>query len=434
MSLKAFDLNYGFGGEPSTASLSFVYKSKTCGGEETHASAGALRGPISSGNGEIDTLLADFVIVGTKESKEGGYKTISYETVEKFSKRLESIAVLVRGVTFPSKGTAFKNFRQIFTNSETGFLTPDPTVYYADEEPFYEGDIAIIGRAFTSASITVYRATFTRFYSHGAIVGKSPDVWPTDPIELALIEQKFTENETNVALKYGYYLTDFKKVLTNYGYTVSNFPTDDNLMILDFGGSLKECLSSIASMYGMYWNCRGASIDFYSSGDIQAMSVPNFINSDTSIISASYSEQVSGKKKIGIIEGSADNLGAGGGGGRSGTRGKTIFFNHATISELYGLDTGIKSEKSVKAFLALFKLNPLEDLFNLMFWRLYIKEPTFANDPFIKNVYAGGDLNHVSTITKLILADFSLEEMNFLKKVAPNDLGFYSLRTDKDLF
>ena len=82
------------------------------------------------------------------------YKTISYELVDEQAKRLESIAVLVRGITVSPKRTSvaagsndpppdanagYSFYGKVYFNAETGLLGPS---VYADDDIWKSGDIA----------------------------------------------------------------------------------------------------------------------------------------------------------------------------------------------------------------------------------------------------------------------------------------------------
>jgi len=323
LSLKNFDIAYGFNGEPSTASLSFAVNKKTCGEGISQTLPQEEGGNILSGRSEIDVLIDDFIISSIKTSKEAGFESINYELVDREAKRLESIAVLVRGETAPPKGTNRKSFMRLYDAAEMNSGVGER----GDSEPVLLAQTAFIGRTFSVLSASYEEEKAELFYHGGEIVHQAPKGTLSSQLLANLAE-------ATPSLRYGYYLSDLKKLLEMCSYTTKNFPQDNNFILMDFGGSLKDVVGSVASLFGMYWICRGSSIEFYSSSALLAMSIPNFNqNPDPNILSSSYTRDLLGKGTVGVVVGTSDVSDSSGG---DAAKSRTVNFYRIDVEKAFG--------------------------------------------------------------------------------------------------
>ena len=349
MSLTNFEMNLGFNGEPTTASVSFVYKKKLCGNPETTPDMGQLGQQINTGRQEIDNLIGDFVVVQTSTKKDAGFKRISYEMVDKEAKRLDSIAVLVRGVTAPSTSNSLEDYSRIFSASETdlnlGILKKGLTSVTQ-----LKSRIFVIGRTFSSVSGSYADESGTRLYSEGKEVSETT----TGGFGIGL-KKILDFNRKNATIKYGYYLSDLKNLITMAGYTVKGYPTDKNFILMDFGGSLKEVISSVAGMYGLFWYVRGNKIEFFDNEDLLALNVKDFTKeTDASILSASYSKDLSGRSSVGVIYGSSQpkqNTSSSGSSQGGGNRKRVKFFYFPIETAFGGQNTKLLLKNLMTFFL-----------------------------------------------------------------------------------
>lgn len=305
MSLTNFDINFGFNGEPTTASASFIQKSKLCGDPQITPDKGSLGDTLNTGRKEIDDIISDFVIVQKTTSKESGFKKISYEMVDRQAKRLESIAVLVRGITAPSTqsltNSLNQDFKRIYSFAETT-LAADLKIgeFGLTSVDKITDTLYVIGRTFSVVSADWEEFHGTNYYAGGTVVGQTPKgEFPN------IIKNLISYNQFNATLKYGYYLSDLKKLVITAGYSIQGFPEDSNFVTMDFGGSLKEILSSVASLYGLYFIVRGNTIRFFGNSNLSSLEIPNFVeDTDANIISANHSLDFSGRSSVGVIRGS----------------------------------------------------------------------------------------------------------------------------------
>ena len=365
MTLKTFDINYGFNGEPSTVSITVASKIGSCNSSGSTVE-GSLNGTLSTPNSQINALIKDYIISSKEEVIQAGFKEIKYQLVDKQAKRLSSIAVLVRGITASQKGDPFRSSSLIYDSAEVnakgGYSSSGIQI-------LNNGRVAIIGNTFATISATVNGNTASRVYNRGSVVFSTPSVIT----DTALIN-KLKEEETiaGASPRYGYYISELQSLITQCGYTVSNFPTGDKNLILDFGGSLKDCISSLASMFGLFYICRGNKITFYKTSELKASSIPNFNNdSDPTILSCSFSEDVLGKQTVGVIRGSVTPNNSSSSNtsityNSGGARSKTINFYKIDQAKAYN------DENLVATMFSMFRLGGSKDLFDriIMYYKL----------------------------------------------------------------
>ena len=390
MSLKSFDINYGFNGEPSTASVTIVAKIGGCNASGSSAQ-GNLNGSLTTGNSTIDNLIRDYIISSKEEVVQAGFKEIKYQLVDKMAKRLGSIAVLVRGITASPKGDPFKNSSLIYDASEVkgkgGFNSDGISIKN-------NGRVAVIGKTFSTISatekikstgatqggltITEKEETATRVYNAGKVVFSQP----SNPSSELVKKLNLEDTIAGASIRHGYYVSELQSLITQCGYSVTNFPTADKNLILDFGGSLKDCVSSLASMFGLFYICRGNRITFYKTSQLQSLQVPNFNNnSDQTILSSSFSEDLLGKQTVGVIRGSVapntsssfSSITSYGGGGFA--RSKTINFYRVSNEEVF------QDQDLVSSMFSIFRLGGSKDLFDriIMSYMLRGTKPSDAS-------------------------------------------------------
>lgn len=374
MTLKTFDINYGFNGEPSTVSITVAGKIGSCNSGGSGVT-GNLNGTLNTGNPQIDALIKDFIISTKEEVIQGGFKEIKYQLVDKQAKRLSSIAVLVRGITASPKGDPFKNSFLLYDASEVqgkgGYN--DAGISLRNN-----GRVAVIGRTFSSVSATIENETATKVYNRGSTVFSQPLTIVNEKLIKKLKEE---DTIAGASIRHGYYISEFKNLIGQCGYGVENFPEGDKNLILDFGGSLKDCVSSLASMFGLFYVCRGNKITFYKTSELQALTIPNFNNSsDPTILSCSFSEDILGKQTVGVIRGSvAPNTSSSnssivnyGGGGLART--KTINFYRIDNDKVF------QDENLVSSMFSIFRLGGSQQLFDslVMSYAVNSEKPTNA--------------------------------------------------------
>ena len=361
MSIKNFDISYGYGGEASTATVSYVEKNKECQNVEIHQTLGAYGSGINTGNREIDEALDGFIINEIKTSKDGGFKTITYNLIDSRAKKLDGVAVLVRGITAPSVVDELKYFGKIFNSSELGINIGEEGK--SGIKIHADGKIAVIGRTFSVVSASFEDETGSVFYSGGEEVARTPEGGFSSDLIDAL-----NDNFRNAELRFGYYLSDLEDLISNLKYTVDGFPKEENFIIIDFGGSLKEVISSVAGMFGLYWIVRGNKITFYNQGDVVSFAIPDFnAYTDPNILSSSYSKDILGKSTVGVLAGSTAPVEA-----KSSTFGERTFnihFYRAEIEDYYG-----DVYKWIANFLSFFLLSKNTSFFNKFVYQLMVKE------------------------------------------------------------
>jgi hypothetical protein len=378
MSLKKFDISYGFNGEPSTASLQFAYNVKNCAGQQKQSPEffeNSLSRFVSSGNAQVDKLIDGFVLQSFKKTKESGFDGVVCELVDRNARRLESIAVLVRGITAPPiiDTNQFKDFRRLYSSAEMGIGVG----LYGDYRPVFIQNTAIIGRTFSIVNASYQNQSATLFYHQGQLVHQAPQGNLSNELIIEL-----NNNAENASLKYGYYLRDAKELIELCGYRTKGFPSTNDFVIMDFGGSLKDVISSIAAFFGYYWTCNGVEIEFISSSKLLSMNVQNFLEDDNpNILSASYEKSLIGKSYASVIVGSSSNDNA----NDSFSFGdKSIHLNFWSVDheKMFG-----ESNNWVRAFLSFFRFSDNQEVFDKMIFIYMFTRPDGVFNAFFDKFY-----------------------------------------------
>ena len=406
MSLTNFEMNLGFNGEPTTASLSFVYKTKQCNNIQTTPDMGQLGQQINSGGGQIDNLISDFVVVQKSTKKDAGFKRISYEMVDREAKRLDSIAVLVRGVTAPSTKDSFEDYSRIFSASETDLNLKNSKKGLTSVKEM-SSRIFIIGRTFSSVSGNYADESGTRLYSEGKVVSSTD----TGTFGIGL-KKTLDFNRKNATLKYGYYLSDLKALITMAGYGVLGYPTDPNFILMDFGGSLKEVISSLAGMYGLFWYVRGNKIQFFNNADLASLTVQDFTeDSDPRILSASYSTDLAGRSSVGVIYGSSQpkqNTSSSGSSQGGGGNIKRVKFFYFPIETAFG---GQKTKLLLKNLISFFLFSGDTAAFDKIIYLMMATKHRAVRGQDIDQLYGEGRPIGTKINFAKIVKDLNLKEI-----------------------
>jgi hypothetical protein len=292
--IKSLDINYGFNGEVSTASVVYSDSDITCGAKANGTS-----------DFSIDDMLKDFALYRESKSNNAGFKEKSEEWVDKGAQRLESIAVLVRGITAAQFETPYSFYGRIYDFAEVDAEIVEIGKRSETKPILQDDNVLIIGKAVSVVAATYKNDNYYKFYSEGKEIGRTPK--GTFPDE---VNDLFDNLDIDASLKYGYTFKDFEDALKLCGYTLQGFPNDlrTDFILIETGGSLKDCISSVASMKGLYWTCRNKIITFYDRSEIESITssiIDETDSTDERIISASYSEDFYQKSKIAVIRGQA---------------------------------------------------------------------------------------------------------------------------------
>lgn len=420
--LKSIDITYGFNGEASSAT---VVES----GSNIGIQADSIGSLIPS------SLLSDYVAIRETTNNDAGFITKSKEYVDREAQRLEAIAVLVRGITAAPYGDWQKFNGRMYNFAETSYINIGTR---GKTSPEKSGNILILGRTISVVTASDGNNQYVKSFSNGVEVSKSPK--ETFPEE---IENKFSNLEISSSLKYGYTLEDLKSGAELYGYSLINYPKDNNFNLIETGGTLKDCLSAVASTYGLYWICRGNKITFFSRDQIIAYSnsIPDLTgSSNPNIISTSYTKDFLGKSKVGVIRCSASDTdtphsnGGGSGGSSGGVPNRYISFKVLPTKFVVGeQDGGIDTANLglVQSLYTFFMFDGTDEVFNLIFFLMLFLNPVVRDETGAKFrqsdlVVSYLDENPLQTAGFKSFDSFSVEEQNTIREHS-NDTKFYSL-------
>lgn len=420
--LKAIDITYGFNGEASTATVT-----------ESASPIGCSADSLGSIVGDIDLLLRGYEPIRVTETNDAGFKSETIEYVDSGAAMLDSIAVLVRGIT----ASAFEEWNsfqgRMFNFAETDYIDIGER---GETEPKRYGQILVLGKVISvvAASSENGNDEYYEFWSGGEKIGRTPkESFPEE------VQEKFENFDFTGSLKFGYTPTQLKEGLELFGYSTEGFPESDPLTLIETGGTLRDCISSVASLYGLYWMCRGYQIKFFSRADILEIEIPNYVDSDSKeIISASYTDEYLGKSRVGVISGNATENSSphsySGYGGSSGAKNRSIFFKLMPTKVLFGPYYNDSDLDVVRAFYTLFLLESTEETFCLAFFIALFNKILLGNgkgnikdltESFIYTRYKNN--NQIASKEAKNLKSFKEEEQLILKKHTKSDNLFYNL-------
>ncbi|MDB4314557.1 hypothetical protein N9955_00860 [bacterium] len=376
MSLSNLSINYGFNGSPSTASLEYKIGEKCrTGDSETPAVGGGAIGT------PIDGKLNGFKVASKTIKNSTGFNTHSLELVNTEEKRLSSVIVLVRGISCaPTKSGKYDGiFKDYAASDFLGIGEQDDAFQLTGSIREMSNDVFVLGRSFSTVTATVdtieiideevvvttdqYIRTYSNEQIISSVPSESPEPWPIEALD------KFEVLDVSVSKRYGYYLKDLKQLIIQAGYSIEGMPTDGDFSILDFGGNLNSVISSVASMYGLYWMCRGNQIIMFPANN--ELGAPY---NETGVDTLDYSikDDLNKKGYVGTIVGEEspnflDYSSAGAGSGDP--YGRSIRMKNIDATKLF--DVRVRS--LMYTFYLFFEIDNTENGFDMIFWSLMYK-------------------------------------------------------------
>lgn len=428
--LVSIDVNYGFGGEASTVTL-----------QENEVKGGCKAEPVEDIfiDEILNNVLDGFLPIRESRSKSGGFKKFTTEYVDASAQRLDAVAVLVRGISASQYGSPEKLNERIFHAAETPlFQRVSPKAKDSNTGVEKMGASAIvIGSVYSvfSASDEIEGKNYDEIFQAGQSIHKVPKgLWPPE------IENRFKYGDVSVSMRYGYTTDELKKALESLEYTLQDWPKESSgIILMENSGSLKSCISSMASMYGLYWICFNNTIKFFTPAEILAINIED-PTEQCDNINASFSEDFYGKSKVGVISGSPSGKESSDGGGDGGGSENTRRLPFALIDSVGDFDFS-RTSNIVAKFFSFLKFDGDPDLFDWYFWHLWIHEEdlpappagqakiALRNSQFIRALI--GDLyDKVPLSPRKVVADFGKAEAASLFVSNPKAPMFFQLPPD----
>jgi hypothetical protein len=417
--IKSLDINYGFNGEVSTASVIYTDSDIACQAKS-----------IQSSDFSVDDILKDFSLYRKTKSNNAGFRETSEEWVDKGAQRLESIAVLVRGITAAQFETPYSFYGRIYDFAEV-----DPEIVEigkrSETKPILQdNNVLILGRAVSVVAATYKNDTYYKFYSEGKEIGRTPrGSFPEEVNDL------FDNLDIDASIKHGYTIKDFEDALKICGYELKNFPSDTrtDFILIETGGSLKDCISSVASVKGLYWTCRNKTITFYDRPQIESISssiIDETDSTDETIISTNYSEDLYKKSKIAVIKGQAsEDFSNVGGSSSIGAVNRSVLFKYIDLRYY------LKAEALVpiSPFYSTILFSDIPKFFDYMFLLYVFTKTDKAQKYFpIQKYIDESKIKIADNDQPFKFSNTDSKIKKALEKISPNDKTYYDMRTTDD--
>jgi hypothetical protein len=284
------EVNFSSSGGSHSATVTTSNASSTCGSASLGSVIGKVGERSSFTKSEVDKLLKDFVLDETTTTKDSFGIKKSYKYIDSLSKFLDSWVVLCRGTTAPVGTSDLSYDGAVYAHSEF------PGVYKIKPKQPVVNVTGVGNKVLSSDRIII----LGKSYSIYSVMGEGKKIY------LAYNKKSFVSNlsyanaavkvsgevldANKASLKYGYLVSDFFAALRSVGLTITGAPSSDSILF-DTSGTIRSCLSSIASFFGYYWYVDNKSIKFISSAEANSIQISNpTTDTNPKILSASFTE------------------------------------------------------------------------------------------------------------------------------------------------
>jgi GR25 family glycosyltransferase involved in LPS biosynthesis len=280
------EVNFSSSGGSHSATVTTSNASSTCGSASLGSVIGKVGERSSFTKSEVDKLLKDFVLDETTTTKDSFGIKKSYKYIDSLSKFLDSWVVLCRGATAPVGTSDLSYDGVVYAHSEFPGVykikrkQPAVNVTGTGNRALSQDRIIILGKTYSVYSEMEGSKKIYLAYNKKSLV-------PSISYSNTALE-KLDANKAS--LKYGYLVSDFFAALASVGLTITGAPSSDSILF-DTSGTIRSCLSSIASFFGYYWYVDNKSIKFISSAESNSIQISNpTTDTNPKILSASFTE------------------------------------------------------------------------------------------------------------------------------------------------
>ena len=280
------EVNFSSSGGSHSATVTTSNASSTCGSASLGSVIGKVGERSSFTKSEIDKLLKGFVLEETTTTKDSFGIKKSYKYIDSLSKFLDSWVVLCRGTTAPVGTSDLSYDGAVYAHSEFPGVykikpkQPAVNVTGVGNKVLSSDRIIILGKSYSIYSVMEESKKIHLAYNKKSLVSNLSYGNPAGEVLDA----------NKASLKYGYLVSDFFGALASINLKITGAPISDSVLF-DTSGTIRSCLSSIASFFGYYWYVDNKSIKFISSAEANSIEISNPTR-DTSpkILSASFTE------------------------------------------------------------------------------------------------------------------------------------------------
>jgi hypothetical protein len=265
MSITNAEINYNCNGGSHSASITEAVGAHTlCSFSNNIGSGSGL-----TSNSELNLLLSEFILDTTTTKKSPSGTTIVRNYIDRASTILDSYIILVRGITAPSRGG----------DSYDGIIYPNDNLPIDSLRSSYGSSIQqetsqkttekigkalIIGSTYSVIAVQDGGDRIFKIYNRGNLIEShvySPYQQTIDQTLGASASDIASRYSNEAVRKSGYTLEEFLSAARSVGISFENAPsTENNFILFDNSGTLRECISAIASFFGYFWYSNGVSV------------------------------------------------------------------------------------------------------------------------------------------------------------------------------
>ena len=285
------EINFSSSGGSHSATISTSNASSACGSASLGSVIGKVGERSSFTKSDIDKLLKDFVLEEMTTTKDSFGIKKSYKYIDSLSKFLDSWVVLCRGTTAPVGTDDLFYDGAVYAHSEFPGVykikpkQPAVNVTGVANKVLSSDRIIILGKSYSIYSVMEGSKKIYSAYNKKSLVSNLS--YGNTAVEVS----GRVLDANKASLKYGYLVSDFFAALQSAGLSVSGAPSSGSILF-DTSGTIRSCLSSIASFFGYYWYVDGKIIRFISSSEANKIEIKNPITTDRhpKILSASFTQ------------------------------------------------------------------------------------------------------------------------------------------------
>jgi hypothetical protein len=435
--VTAVEVNFSTSGGSHTATVSTSNAQTTCGTQALGSVSGKLGERSTFTKGEIDNLLQDFVLEEESSTKDAYGIKKQYKYIDKLSQILDTWIILSRGSTASPVGDAQQAYTyngKLYPSTElpnSAFYNKlPPTDMNKTAEGVYIDSnkrIIVLGTTYSVISIMKDQNKKTNekifhVYKNKVKVPKLSRGSEYPPIF------------TDATVKYGYTAQEFFNAVKSIGINIEGLPNFD-INLFDVSGTLRSCISSIASFYGYYWYVEKKSIKLISSATANSIQIKDETSSaDTSILSATFTKGGRSPRIVASFSGTSNPEDNSGQGSTLNTtpQANRKQFKRILLNKLFETQNNTSlNESELSGLLTFFLSNyskSSENFDKFIYLLLHFYESFDLSPNYIDKPFKAGTSAKLKTIVGE--DNLNLYTKKARKSFIEDDANYYSLMTD----
>lgn len=404
MSILNIDVNFSSSGGSHSASITEVVDKNICNIASNNVQVTVNKqgksifgSSLTTSNSQINQILQDFVIEEVTTSVSSGSRKKQYKLIDKASITLDSCIILVRGETASPINNPLLYEGIIYDSSELPVNVLDAFNDYngigsnTTSGSFIADNIIVIGKSYSAVEFQDGAIKFFAIYNQGQLKDSLiTSNGQSYSLNSPTIDSVVEANVTKASRKFGYTSSELIEAVQSKGFSFSGLPSSfsSSLVLFNTSGTIRECLSAVASFFGFYWFVNGTNITFINASEATnyTISDPTLVT-DERILEASFTE---GGRTPSIV---ASFVGTENGERKNNSiefdSGSSIIkqFSRIDISKFLG--SGSATTSFMAPFYTLFLFGPdsSDDIFDKIVYYAKHKYAAFQNSSIVEKFY-----------------------------------------------